>query len=274
MNGRLELTVRPGISFVHDPSPGTGKTRDMAKGVFLCCTGRLCAGSSAGFGLPVLKMPGCTCFPSLASASFLGSEGMVKKFTLDRTLAWTIHGRSAPSWFGPAMELLVEAFMGLPGFQHAFLRTRALVLSLLSMKSSMVLSSPHGRCSVTYVPVCDGLKITVQASDINGGESLIIMNEVDGRTFNRIRSGSEILVDHMIRPWFSIPLESVLEARDIDVGISIIPEFNDSPPALFCGREVSADLDWAGFALPCKSPVLSYRVLIRSGLRGWPLPLA
>jgi hypothetical protein len=96
------------------------------------------------------------------------------------------------------------------------------------------------------------------------------MNEVDGRAFNRVRTGRVVLEDRMIPAWFSVPFEAVLESQELGVGVSIKPrtKVDDLQSGLFCGREVSADLDWAGLAVPCRSPAFSYHVSVREGNRG------
>jgi hypothetical protein len=267
MISSLELPVSQGITFIHHPWPGTGKTKDMAKGLFLSYNGRLCAGESAGFGLPVLKRHGLTYFPSLTGAISQGSECIVKEFTLDRKLLWTIQGRKAPSWFAPMLERLVDAFMGLPRLQHPLLKARDFAFALFNIRPTMVQSASQGRCIVTYGRLDDGLRITVQWSPFNPHENLTIMNEVDGRSFNRLRIGPDVQEDHMIPSWFSVPFGAVLESPQMGIGVHMAPEVmgDEQYLGLFCGREVSTELDWAGFAVQCNKPFFSYLIRVRSG---------
>ena len=83
-------------------------------------------------------------------------------------------------------------------------------------------------------------------------------NEVEGRSFTRLKVGDRILRDAEIPSWQGVDFGSVLESPVLDLGISL--SFDRDGCSVFCGREVSLGLDWAGFAIMSKALVVDYQV--------------
>ncbi|MDT8273152.1 MAG: hypothetical protein RRA35_08145 [Desulfomonilia bacterium] len=261
---RITIPVSERISFVHDPSIACGKTRDMAKGLFLCCRERVCAGESAGMGLPVLKHEGQTIFPSLTSMDFSEQTILIKHFAFDRTLAWQAMCRTLPLGFGRAMESAVETYKTLPFLQHLLLRLRDVIFSLFSVHSRMNRGSLRGHCSVVYEKMPDGLVVSVQGSLDPKSSRIILLNEVDGTSFNRLRIGETVLQDSQIPSWHAVQPGCRLESSSLGIGFSIafVPDAGASEHSMFCGREVALDLDWAGFSLEATSLPITYQIHI------------
>ena len=95
---------------------------------------------------------------------------------------------------------------------------------------------------------------------------MIVLNEVDGQSFTRLRVGERILHDVEISSWQAVPFEAILESPSLDLGISLSPGSGRDiwPCRVYCGREVSLGLDWAGFAVMSKETVVDYQVLFHA----------
>jgi hypothetical protein len=259
---KTAIPISDSISFVHDPSIAHGKTRDMAKGLFLCCRGRVCSGESAGMGLPVLKNERQTFFPSLISMN-IPEKGILKKnFAFDRTLSWYASKRIIPFCFGRVVESVAEKYKKLPHLQHLLLRLRDVMFTLFSIHSGMRQGSVREYCSVMYEKAHDGLVVSVDGSLDRKSSRIILMNEVDGRSFNRLRIGETLLKDHQIPAWKAVQSECRLESSSLGIGFSIAfaPHTEASNHNLFCGREVALDLDWAGFSIEANNPPITYKI--------------
>ncbi len=170
---RYELEASNGISLVHEPTVHEGKTGGMAKGLFLSCRGVLCAGESAGLGLPVWKAGGRTWFPTLISMESIGCNALTKDYRMDRVVAWRISGKKAPAWFDRAMELLVDRYMKMPSLQQRLLRFRDSLRAVCPMDSSMAQGSDQGICRVRYEVRPQGMAVQADAEALHGQGRLI-----------------------------------------------------------------------------------------------------
>jgi hypothetical protein len=260
------LTVSEEISLIHDPSVHEGKTKGMAKGLFLCCRGKPCAGESAGLGLPVWKTRNQTYFPTLKSMKSIGMSTIQKDFRMDRVVAWNIAGKKAPAWFNRAIGLLVDEYMKRPALQQRMLRFRDNFLAAYPVGSMMVQSEERGLCRVFYEKTPGGLIVRVDGSTLHGQGQLIMLNELDGITFNRLKTGDIVWTDAEIPAWCEVSFDTILESTSLSLGISLSPgwygDFTGSQ--LYCGREVASGLNWAGLALMSRQQILTYQINFHS----------
>jgi len=261
---QLPLGISESFSLIHDPSVCSGKTRDMAKGLFLCCRGRLCAGESAGMGLPIWKTRSRTYFPSLVNLYTIGRHAIEKEFTMNLILAWHIAGKRAPEWVSGFMECIVNWYMKIPAFQHRLLKLRDRVFSLFALNSFLVPGDEMGHCRVMYEATPQGFIIKVDNGSLQGQGRLIMLNEVDGQAFDRLRVGDLVLQGDEIPAWKKVSFSARLESPLLDAGLSLLPGMNTeySSYALFCGREVARGLDWAGIAVMNQQSRYTYRVIV------------
>jgi len=260
--GRCELPASEGITLVHDPDVHEGKTRGMAKGLFLSYRNEPCTGESAGLGLPVWKTSRLTSFPKLVSMRSNGLNTLQKNFRMDRVVAWQVSGKRAPAWFHRAMELLVGRYMKSPYLQQCMLRIRDGFLSACSVESSMEQGTEQGLCRVCYDVGPQGVVIQVDASALHGQGRLIMLNELDGASFNRVRMTDLVWTDEEIPAWIEVPFETVLECTRLGIGISLSSgRYGDlTGSRLYCGREMASGLNWAGLALTSSQQFLTYQV--------------
>jgi hypothetical protein len=251
MKDSIKLKLSDDISLIHDVSVNCGKTTDMAKGLFLCCKGRLCAGESAGMGLPVLKTTYRTIFPTLFSARVISETAMEKVFQMDRILVWHIAGRKTPAWFSQFVEKLVGVFMKMPPIQHPLLKLRTIVMSCLNIQSSMVPGPDRGRCRVVYETTPKGLIVKVDGRSIIGQGRLLMLNEVDGSTFDKLETNDHSLHYSEIPAWKKVSFNTLLTSTVLNAGFSLTPGATEdcSSFQVFCGREVALGLNWAGLAI-------------------------
>ncbi len=263
---RHELVLSSGLSLVHDPFVHRGKTVGMDKGLFIFIRGRLCAGESAGLGLPVWKTGGITFFPSSKFMEAAGENTIHKVFTFDRTIAWTISGMKAPAGFGWIMERLVEGYMKKTAWQKLFLKVRNRAFSTLRIKSGMVpCKKGKGSCEVTYEAVPEGMLVHV-VSFLPGGQGrLIMLNEVDGESFSVLRMGNRLYKGQEIPAWAEASFDAVIESPKLRIGVSLAPDKGEDPSGytVFCGRELGFGLDWAGISLVNGSRSFTYQVRIK-----------
>jgi hypothetical protein len=266
MKDRYELKLSDDISLIHDVSVHCGKTTDMAKGLFLCCKGRLCAGESAGFGLPVWKTRHRTIFPTLFSAKVISETAIEKVFLMNRVLVWHIAGRKTPAWFSHLVEKLVCGFMKMPAIQHRLLKLRTFVMSCLDIRSSMVPGPYKGLCRVVYEATPKGFMVKIDGRSIMGKGRLLMLNEVDGGTFDQQRTNDHSLQDLEIPAWKKISFNTLLASTVLNVGFSLTPGMTEDCSSfhVFCGREVAPGLNWAGLAITNPHHTFTYMVNIQT----------
>jgi hypothetical protein len=265
MKNRIELKISDDISLIHDISVHCGKTTDMAKGLFLYCKGRLCAGESAGMGLPVWKTAHRTIFPTLLSANVINETVMEKVFQMDRVLVWQIACRRMPEWFSILVEKIVEGFMKMPAGQHRLLKLRTIVMSCLGIRSSMEQGSDRGLCRVVYEATTKGLMVKIDGRSIMGKGRLLMLNEVDGGTFDQLKTGDNLLHDTELPAWKKVSFNTILASTDLHVGFSLTPGVTEDWTLfqVFCGREVALGLNWAGLAITNPHHTFIYKVNIQ-----------
>lgn len=270
MVDRIEILLSDGLSLVHDQTVQEGKTRDMAKGLFLCWRGKLCAGESAGLGVPVWKTGHQTVFPTLTSVKSIGKTSLEKEFCMNRILVWHLAGRQAPAWFSKGMEKLVNEYMKRTALQNHLLKIRDIVYKLCRLHSTMAAGPETGHCKVFYETMQDGLNVHVDGSSIQGQGQLIVLNEVDARSFNHLRIDNRIWKESEIPAWQSVPFNAQLQSPLLGLGISVTPGGSGDPScySLYCGREVALEIDWAGLAITNEQSVFTYQIQF-TRLRGW-----
>jgi hypothetical protein len=261
---RIEIKLSDDISLIHDVSVNCGKTKDMAKGLFLCIKGRLCAGESAGIGLPVWKTAHQTIFPTLSSAKVISETAMEKIFQMDRVLVWHIAGRKTPAWFSCLVEKLVEGFMRMPAIQHPLLKLRTIVMSCLGIRSSMEPGPDRGLCRVVYEATPKGFMVKIDGRSIIGQGRLLMLNEVDGSSFDRLTTDDHSLHDLEIPAWKKVSFNTILASTVLNVGFSLTPGVREdcSSFQVFCGKEVALGLNWAGLAITNPHHTFTYMVNI------------
>ncbi len=266
-----ELLLKPGLSLVDDPGVHRGKTGGMDKGLFLRAGERLCAGESAGIGLPVLRAGRRTVFPACRETRFADDRTMVKTFHMDRTLRWRLGRVKAPLLLADALGLLADGYMRFPAFQQALLGIRGTLFALLRMSSFLETGERHGTCTVTCQAYPGGLLVRVDGSRLEGRGRLILLNELQGELFTRLRMGRIVREGREIPAWERSSFAHSLESPLLGLGLALAPGPDCTPEdyRLFCGRELGRMLDWAGMALTCRKPVFSYRVqFLETGLPG------
>jgi len=256
------LPVSDQLSLLHDPSRGEGKTAGMAKGLFLCYENEVYAGESAGFGLPVWKTARQTFFPTLVTARWLERNVFEKIYRLDRLVRWYLRGIRMPLFFSAALEKLTPVYMQRPERQQFLLKVRNVMVVLLRMESAMMAGGSQGDCRVTYETEPGKLMVTVDGRWLQGKGDLILLNEVAGLPFSRLRIGRIIQEGENIPAWRPCPFATILEnpAAGIEFSISPADPHVPYPWRLAAGREVGHGLNWAGLELTPDRQFFSYEV--------------
>lgn len=257
-----EIKISDGLSLAHYPGIHQGKTSGMDKGLFLCWRGRICAGESAGIGLPVWKTGLRTFFPAPSPLKRIGATALQKDFRIDRVLRWRIRGKKAPFWVSLISEYLVGGYMKRPDQQKKLLKARDKVFSSLLISSSMEFGGLKGYCRVIYEAIPEGLLVHADSRGIGGAGKLIVLNEIDGKAFTRFRTGRRLLEGPEIPSWERVSFNTVIESPSLHLAFSISPGSREDPADydVFCGHELGFGLDWAGLALQNRNPAFTYTV--------------
>ncbi|HNR50098.1 MAG: hypothetical protein BWZ01_00185 [Deltaproteobacteria bacterium ADurb.BinA179] len=264
----IEFSVSDEISLVHSARPGEGKTALMGKGLFLCVRGRVCTGGSAGFGVPVFRTGRTTFFPGPAELKRTSHGGGEMVFPLDRALVWHMSGKKAPYILTGVSERLVEMFMRAPAYQSRMLDIRDRFLALFQLSGRMLPVQGAGHCRVCFEVSGRKVDFRVDGCALKRKGRLIMLNEVDGASFDLLRSGGVTWKGGNIPAWKRGGVDAELWSPRLGVGISIVPEASGRLcERLFCGREVARDLNWAGIALAGVRRKTAYRLFIHEHRR-------
>jgi hypothetical protein len=251
------LPISEEISIVNCPSAGEGKTKDMAKGLFLCYRGEVFAGESAGFGLPVLRIGCRTIFPSLVSQRPIEAERFEMVFQLDRHESLRVLGIDVFRLFPWFVELLLQIHLRMPRLQGRLLKFGTAVRSFFHLRTAIVRGPDRGRCRVLYSVVDGSLWVEVDATSVDKRGRLILLNEVAGTDFGRLRIAQKVFHSEEFPGWRRVPFGTTVENCSAGIAFSLSASHNWQ---LACGREVARDLNWAGFALTSGESQFSYRV--------------
>jgi len=256
------LPISENLYLIHSSSPGEGKTRGMAKGLTLCHKDQLLAGECAGFGLPVMKFDNLTVFPSLFSSRQTGPGSCEVVYHLNLMDSWQISGIATPPCYRVLMEKMVVFYMKRPGFQKTGLKIRNALLALFQIRSSMKPGKSHGYCTILYQVESHCLKISINGKSLDHEGELILLNEVPGTGFSRMKSGRDVLDGDDFLPWQPCPIETVIENPALHIGFYLsVPDPHTQPSfQMAAGREVGRALNWAGLAISTKQSVFTYQV--------------
>jgi hypothetical protein len=258
----ITLPLSDTLSLLHAPAIAEGKTAPMAKGLFLREQDQVYAGESAGFGVPVWKTGHHTVFPSLLSARLLAPNVMEKVYQLNLTVTWRIFGISTPSAFPAAMETITERYMRRPGRQQTLLRVRDALCAFFQLQSSMVPCRGQGECRVLYTTAGQRLDVTVDGRELRGPGELILLNEVSGLPFSRLRVGQDVREGRDIPAWQPCDSGTMFVNPETGLGFALIlpPQPEPAPRKLACGREIARGLNWAGLSLTTAQRRFTYGV--------------
>lgn len=261
----FELRISDSLFLVHDPSVEVGKTMGMAKGLFLRCKGYLCAGESAGLGLPVWKTRFRTFFPALVCIKKTSGRTIEMIMSLERGLAWEIAGMPIPGFFTQALECLVAVYAKNTRHQKRMLALRDMIISLLSVRSKMVQVPGRGLCRVILKADPAGLLVRVDGSALRGRGRLIVLNEFEGRIFTRLTDRGQAWEGADVPGWRLAGSGVCLESPSLGIEVTISQEGEKTIRSgeLFCGREVANSLNWAGIAVMAPAGRIAYHVGIR-----------
>jgi len=206
--GVLRDLILPRVYAAIEPSPQSGKTAQLAKGVTLIAGGRDVAGEGMGLGVPIVRYPDGWVFPRTATTVDLSTSTQSvwrRTFELD--------------------EMGGDAVAG-GAFDFTPVTSR-------------------GRIAVTYTVDASGITIEVQALDLAPGYTQVgILNEESG-AFNDFADSSQTLLDSRFGSWVPVSGDwARLRSGGLGVEWSL-PALPDAQ--LYGGREVNApSFDWAG----------------------------
>ncbi len=258
----LTLSLSDTLLLIHAPAVGSGKTTSMAKGLFLNNRDEMYAGESAGFGLPVWKTGRYTVFPSLVSARLCNPNTIEKVYRLDQLVTWQIFGINVPRLLPAAMERMTELYMQQPAHQQLLLHIRDVLFVSFGIRSSMTPGRSWGECRVLYMTDMQQVTVTVDGHELQEHGELIMLNEVAGLPFGRLRIGTNIQEGNNISAWQSCPFNTVLENPEdgIEFCLTLPTHAESSHWRLAVGREIGRELNWAGLALTANQRQFSYGI--------------
>lgn len=234
----------------------------MAKGLALCHQTDVFAGECAGFGLPVIKADNLTIFPSLFSSHVLNAGTVETVYHLNLMETWEVSGISAPTYFNGFMEKIVNFYMKRPKFQQIGLKIRNAIFTILRIRSTMKPGKSYGYCRVLYQVENHRLNISVNGQSLQHHDELILLNEVPGTGFSRMKSNREIREGNHFLPWQPCTIETAIENPAQHIGFHLSFPDDDSPPCaqIAAGKEVGRELNWAGLSITTELAEFTYHV--------------
>ena len=260
------LPISKNLYLTHSSSEGEGKTKGMAKGLTLCYQKNVFAGECAGFGLPVIKADDLTIFPSLFSSHVLKPGTVETVYHLNLMDAWQISGIEAPTFLNVFMEKMVSFYMKQPEFQQTGLNIRNAVFKFFQIRSAMKPQKSFGYCRVLYQVEDHRLKISVNGQSLQHHDELILLNEVPGIEFSRMKSNRDIREGNNFLPWQPCTIDTAIENPALHIGFHL--SFPDGHRLqgvqIAAGKEVGRDLNWAGLSITTELADLTYHVNLYS----------
>jgi hypothetical protein len=124
----------------------------------------------------------------------------------------------------------------------------------------------RGLCRVIYETTPKGFIVKVDGRLIIGQGSLLMLNEVDGSSFDQLTTNDHSLHDSEIPAWKKVSFNTLLTSTVLNVGYSLTPSVTEdcSSFQVFCGREVALGLNWAGLAMTNTHHTFNYMVNIHT----------
>ena len=234
----------------------------MAKGLTLCHRNDVFEGECAGFGLPVMKSDNLTLFPSLCSSTLKDPGIYEVVYHLNLMDTWQISGVAAPSYFRALMETLVRFYMNQPLCQRIGLKIRNILFKLFQIRSMMKPGKSYGYCRVLYEVEPHRMKISVNGQSLRHLGELILLNEVPGVGFSRLRLDTETRDGRHFLPWQECSMEAAIENPALKIGYYLSFPGDDNPRRfqIAAGKEVGRDLNWAGLAITTEQTAFTYHV--------------
>jgi len=207
----------------------------------------------------VLKTDNLTIFPSLFSSKLLKPGTFEAVYHLNLIDTWQILGVAAPLFFRTFMEKIVCFYMKRPEFQQIGLKIRNALFTLFHIRSTMKPDKSFGYCRVLYQAEAHRLKISINGQSLRHLVELILLNEVPGVGFSRMKSGRNIREGNNFLPWQPCSIETAIEnpALHIEFFISFPGDHNLQYFQIAAGKEVGRDLNWAGLSMTTEQTVFT-----------------
>ncbi|MDA3834197.1 MAG: hypothetical protein PF495_12470 [Spirochaetales bacterium] len=256
------LPISEYLYLMHSSSAGEGKTKGMAKGLTLFHQNDVFAGECAGFGLPVIKTDNLTIFPSLFSSRVLKPGTVETVYHLNLMDAWQISGIPAPTFLNVFMGKIVSFYMKRPKFQQTGLKIRNAIFTFLQIRSAMKPGKSFGYCRVLYQIEDHRLKISVNGQSLQHHDELILLNEVPGIGFSRMKSNRDIREGNNFLPWQPCTIDTAIENPALHIGFHLsFPDVHSVQCVqIAAGKEVGRNLNWDGLSITTKLANLTYHV--------------
>lgn len=262
------LSISENLFLIHVSSAGEGKTKGMAKGLALCHQKDVFAGECSGFGLPVMKTDNLTIFPSLFSSKLLKPGTFEVVYHLNLIDTWRISGVAAPLNFRVFMEKIVGFYMKRPEIQQCGLKIRNAIFTLFQIRNTMKPGKSFGYCRVLYQAMAHRLKISINWQPLVHQGELILLNEVPGIEFSRMKSHTDIRDNADFLPWQPCTIETAIENPALKIGfyLSFPGDHRSQYFQIAAGKEVCRNLNWAGLSITTTQAVFTYHVNFYQGL--------
>lgn len=106
------------------------------------------------------------------------------------------------------------------------------------------------------------LKISINGQSLQHCDELILLNEVPGTGFSRMKSGQNTRDGAHFLPWQPCTIDTAIEnpAQQIGFHLSFPDDYHPQYAQIAAGKEVGRDLNWAGIAIATEHDVFTYHV--------------
>ncbi|MHB9031696.1 MAG: hypothetical protein ACYC6L_01485 [Anaerolineae bacterium] len=249
-----------GLTFESGPDyAGEGFSQGLAHGLLTRFNGRDLVEEGLGFGAPVLLWRGWSCFSASAVTQRLGETSLRRTFTIDRRMVWCRGGRPSEA-LTRFVEFCTWSYMHLPGLQPRLLAAATRVRQRSRWAPRFVPIASPTAVEFSYAWAPDRVAVTCRlVSVLPGAAQLFLLNELGGESFSSSLRGGQ-----MTSPpggWERLPAGSGIPAfyaPGLGLTFTLAEVTCGRPVQLYWGREVSADLRWAGFELAVRRPPVGF----------------
>lgn len=244
-----------------DKFKGTGASQGLDRGLLVYDGDELIVGEGLGMGACALQSGGFTFFTSIISIDDSTAHSITVSSDIDIKLVWKLLGIKSLIFTRIIESVCNNFYKKQEKRQDTLLNLAEILKKIFNAKSSFVKIPSQGNIKINY-KICEDEAISASENceiavdlfceTIKSGFRLFVMNELEGRLFNRG------LIDGAISPppsgWQQIDGQRC-ELYSPDRKLAFSMTENKSPgnipgnisSKLFWGREVCGDCNWAGF---------------------------
>jgi len=239
------------ITYYSDDSYlGEGISLGIVRGILVKYKDTNIVQEGLGIGNVALKNGLMTYFASTCKTVQLSETQFRKTFLVDSVLLWRINGKLSIFLTG-AIDIYVQCYMLLPGFQNKLLKTGNLLLNLFKLTPQIIKIAPMAEACFNYSVKEDELYVDCKIKSLAGYlNKVFILNELGADYFLKgIKNGKTVVAPTGWNYTKSNPGSTAFYNPNYNLSFLVkkINVIDFIPYKVLWGREKTKDLSWAGF---------------------------